>query len=71
LFIKFLKERSVFMQINYPRLLACAVKIAEAIVELGKTTSKYKTYRLPEEKAFAGMFEKFGWIDREHKREVG
>ena len=41
------------------------------IVELGKTTSKYKTYRLPEGKAFSGMFEKFGWIDREHKRDVG
>jgi len=38
---------------------------------LGKTTSKYKTYRLPEEKAFAGMFEKFGWSERERKREVG
>jgi len=38
------------------------------IVELGKTTSKYKTYRLPEGKAFSGMFEKFGWIDREHSR---
>ena len=25
--------------------VVCAVKIAEAIVELGKTTSKYKTYR--------------------------
>jgi hypothetical protein len=34
----------------------------------GKTTSKYKTYRLPEGKAFSGMFEKFGRIDREHKR---
>jgi hypothetical protein len=27
---------------------------------MGKTTSKYKTYRPPEGKAFAGMFEKFG-----------
>ena len=59
--------------LNIPVLdgVVCAVKLAEAIVELGKTTSKYKTYRLPEEKAFAGMFEKFGWIEREHKREVG
>jgi allantoin racemase len=40
--------------------VVCAVKIAEAIVELGKTTSKYKTYRLSERKAFAGMFAKFG-----------
>jgi hypothetical protein len=30
------------------------------IVELGKTSSKYKTYRLPEGKAFSGMFEKIG-----------
>jgi allantoin racemase len=47
--------------------VVCAVKIAEAIVELGKTTSKYKTYRYPEGKAFVGVFEKFGWSDREHK----
>jgi allantoin racemase len=40
--------------------VVCAVKMAEAIVELGKTTSKYKTYRPPEEKTFAGMFAKFG-----------
>ncbi len=40
--------------------VVCAVKMAEAIVELGKTTSKYKTYRPPEEKAFTGMFAKFG-----------
>jgi allantoin racemase len=42
--------------------VVCAVKMAEAIVELGKATSKYKTYRLPEGKAFAGMFETFGWV---------
>jgi hypothetical protein len=45
--------------------------MAEAIVELGKTTSKYKTYRLPERKAFSGIFEQFGWMERERKREVG
>jgi hypothetical protein len=28
--------------------------------EKGKMTSKYKTYRRPEGKAFAGMFAKFG-----------
>ena len=50
--------------------VVCAVKMAEAIIELGKTTSKYKTYRFPEGKTFTGMFVKFGWIDREHKREV-
>ena len=48
--------------LNIPVLdgVVCAVKIAEAIVELGKTTSKHKTYRPPERKAFAGMFAKFG-----------
>lgn len=40
--------------------VVCAVKIAEAVVELGKTTSKYKTYRFPEAKPFTGMFEQFG-----------
>src|SRR5207244_5382026 len=46
--------------LNIPVLdgVVCAVKIAEAVVELGKTTSKHKTYRLPEGKAFSGMFEK-------------
>ena len=45
-------------ELNIPVLdgVACAVKMAEAIVELGKTTSKYKTYRLPERKTFTGMF---------------
>jgi allantoin racemase len=49
-------------ELNIPVLdgVVCAVKIAEAIVELGKTTSKYKTYRPPEGKTFTGMFEKFG-----------
>lgn len=48
-------------ELNIPVLdgVVCAVKMAEAIVELGKTTSKHKTYRPPEKKAFSGMFEKF------------
>ena len=37
---------------------------AEAVVELGKTTSKRKTYRTPETKAFTGMFERFGSAGR-------
>ena len=40
--------------------VVCAVKLAEAIVELGKTTSKHKTYRFPEAKAYTGIFQKFG-----------
>jgi allantoin racemase len=49
-------------ELNIPVLdgVVCAVKIAEAVVELGKTTSKHKTYRPPEKKAFTGMFAKFG-----------
>src|SRR5215813_5891098 len=45
--------------------VVCAVKMAEAVVELGKSTSKYKTYRFPEGKAFSGMFAQFAWTERE------
>lgn len=40
--------------------VVCAVKLAEAMVELGKSTSKRKTYRFPEAKAYTGIFDKFG-----------
>ena len=40
--------------------VVCAVKLAEAMVELGKSTSKRKTYRRPERKPFSGMFAPFG-----------
>ncbi len=40
--------------------VVCAVKLAEAMVELGKSTSKYKTYRSPERKVFTGDFARFG-----------
>ena len=40
--------------------VVCAVKLAEAMVELGKPTSKYITYAPPERKAYSGIFEKFG-----------
>ena len=43
--------------------VVCAVKMAEAVVELGKTTSKRKTYRFPEQKSFTGMFAPFGTPD--------
>ena len=45
--------------------VVCAVKLAESLVELGKTTSKYKTYRPPERKAYSGIFESFGWSQDE------
>jgi len=44
--------------------VVCAVKLAEAVVELGKRTSKHKTYRFPEAKAFTGMFARFGGAER-------
>ncbi len=47
--------------------VVCAVKLAEAVVELGKTTSKRKTYRFPEHKAFTGMFAPFGTTEKEGK----
>ena len=40
--------------------VVCAVKAAESLVELGKTTSKHKTYRPPEKKPYAGIFAGFG-----------
>ncbi len=40
--------------------VAAAVKMVESLVELGKSTSKAKTYRTPEPKAFAGSFHRFG-----------
>ncbi len=40
--------------------VVCAVKMAEGLVELGKTTSRHFTYRPPEAKPFTGMFERFG-----------
>lgn len=40
--------------------VVCAVKAAESLVELGKTTSKHKTYRPPEKKLYTGIFARFG-----------
>lgn len=40
--------------------VVCGVKLAEAVVDLGKSTSKYSTYRAPEAKRYTGIFEKFG-----------
>jgi allantoin racemase len=44
--------------------VVCGVKLAEAVVDLGKSTSKYFTYRPPESKRFTGMFEKFGQTEK-------
>ncbi|WNS76230.1 aspartate/glutamate racemase family protein [Bacillus sp. DTU_2020_1000418_1_SI_GHA_SEK_038] len=40
--------------------VVAAVKFAESIVDLGKKTSKLKTYKYPEKKTFVGALEKFG-----------
>ena len=40
--------------------VVCATKMAEALVDLGRTTSKRKTYRFPETKPFTGMLRHFG-----------
>jgi allantoin racemase len=45
--------------------VVCAVKIAEGLVDLGKTTSKHMTYAWPEKKRFTGMFERFGSTESE------
>jgi allantoin racemase len=50
--------------------VVCAVKFAEALVELGKTTSKRKTYRPPETKAFTGMFAPFGSVAGDNQTEA-
>ena len=59
-FAQFAQELEQELSIPVLDGVVCAVKIAEAIVELGKTTSKHKTYRPPERKVFTGMFAKFG-----------
>ena len=43
--------------------VVCATKQAELLVDLGKTTSKLKTYRPPERKRFTGMFSHFSTDD--------
>ena len=42
------------------RLIGCAVKAAESLVELGKTTGKSKTCRPPENKPDTGILARFG-----------
>lgn len=36
------------------------MKFAEAIVDLGKKTSKLKTYKYPEKKEYIGVLKNFG-----------
>lgn len=41
--------------------VAAAVKFAEAIVDLGKTTSKFNTYQYPEKKQMVGILSRFAY----------
>ena len=59
-FAQFAQELEEELHIPVLDGVVCAVKMVEAIAELGKTTSKHKTYRPPERKVFSGMLEKFG-----------
>ncbi|PZE20333.1 aspartate/glutamate racemase family protein [Paenibacillus xerothermodurans] len=43
--------------------VVAAVKFAEAVVDLGKTTSKLKTYKYPEKKKFIGAMSPFADIN--------
>lgn len=42
--------------------VVAAVKFAEAIVDIGKTTSKSKTYNYPAEKQISGILSEFSYI---------
>ena len=42
--------------------VVAAVKFAEAIIDIGKTTSKLKTYNYPEQKQVIGILSKFSYI---------
>lgn len=60
-FAQFAKELEDELDIPVLDGVVCAVKLSESLIELGKTTSKYKTYRFPEKKAYSGIFERFRW----------
>lgn len=40
--------------------VVCATKMAESIIDMGRKTSKIKTYKFPERKAFTGILRHFG-----------
>lgn len=70
-FAKFAEECEQELEIPVLAGVVCAVKMAEGIVEFGKSTSKAKTYRPPETKSFTGIFERFGSRHRELQRSAG
>lgn len=57
---EFANELEEELQVPVIDGVVAAVKFAEAIVDLGKTTSKLKTYKSPETKQFTGMLAPFG-----------
>ncbi|MCM3760197.1 aspartate/glutamate racemase family protein [Alkalihalobacillus oceani] len=57
---EFANELEEELQVPVIDGVVAAVKFAEAIVDLGKTTSKLKTYKAPETKQFTGMLAPFG-----------
>ncbi len=59
-FTQFVQNPEQELEIPVLDGVVCGVKLAESLVELGKATSKYKTYRPPERKTFCGIFERFG-----------
>lgn len=54
--------RTLEVELQIPVLdgVVCAVKLAEALVDLGAATSKSMTYRRPEVKAYTGALARFG-----------
>ena len=70
-FAKFAEELEQELGIPVLDGVVCAVKMAEGVVELGKKTSKAKTYRPPETKSFTGMFERFGSRSPELQKKAG
>ncbi len=60
-FADFADELERELEIHVLDGVVCAAKFAEILVELGKSTSKYETYRFPEPKTYTGAFEHFGY----------
>ena len=60
-FADFVDELERELEIPVLDGVVCAAKFAEILVELGKSTSKYETYRFPEPKTYTGAFEHFGY----------
>jgi allantoin racemase len=59
-FAEFADQLEAELEIPVLDGVVCATKMAEAIVGMGRKTSKYKTYRFPEAKPFTGMVADFG-----------